>query len=187
MERYIQIDFGSELTLGERYVDYIVHYKCSVTKPMLLPHFAENEILITKISCGQTDSLALDGYGNVYVWGASKFGACGWRYTNGLKQVSVPGLVKGLNGYVIIDIKASMNHSFAKSDRGLCWVWGENHYGQLNLKRKDEKEICNNICEPFMISDRIKMENKNEKFVIEDVYFGYGVMYVVGTKKKLNK
>jgi len=87
---------------------------------------------ITQISAGAWHSLALDDQGNVFAWGGNSLGQLG----NGTNiDSNIPIAIDLSNvlasGETITSIAASRTASFALSNRGNLYAWGDNSSGQL--------------------------------------------------------
>ena len=152
-------------------------------EPQKIPYFVTNKLFITMICSGNAHSLALDKNGMMYAWGNNNVGQCGitQKKKKGSGYLKEPMLIEKLKKYKIIDIKANGDCSYAKSDENSHWVWGENKYGQLTLKRMNEQDDTKFVKEPYLISTTFhKMTGKTA--VIKDVYFGHDILYIIGSK-----
>ena len=99
-------------------------------------------IRIVQISCGTTHMGALDGNGNVYLWGSEQYGKLG---NGGSKDIQrLPVLIPGINN--IKQIICSTNSTLLLSDTGKVYTCGRNEFGQLGLGSKE------NIYEPTEIT-----------------------------------
>lgn len=84
---------------------------------------------VIAIAAGNAHSLALTADGNVYAWGHTAFGQCGFYDINGPYGLSSPTLVSGVSN--VVAIAAGQGHSLALEADGSVWGWGRNDYGQL--------------------------------------------------------
>jgi hypothetical protein len=89
---------------------------------------------IVAISAGEAHSMALDMYGNVWIWGDNDFGQLG---TGTNDPCTTPVRVVGRNGagYLenIVAIAAGYWHSIAVDSDGTVWTWGRHDEGRLGL------------------------------------------------------
>ncbi|XP_018392774.1 PREDICTED: RCC1 and BTB domain-containing protein 1-like [Cyphomyrmex costatus] len=92
-------------------------------------------IVIVKVACGDTHTLALTDEGNLYAWGENESGQLG---NNCLKHSNEPVLVAHKMGKVF-DIAALYERSSAMDKRGRVYVWGRCH----------EQKIMTPIVTPF--------------------------------------
>lgn len=81
-----------------------------------------NNVLVQKISCGFAHSLVLATDGIVYGFGYDQFGQIGCDIK--LNQ-NIPIKVKSKTKFIEIATDFLSNISVAKSEKGLCYVWGE--------------------------------------------------------------
>jgi len=81
---------------------------------------------VTAVAAGYSHSLALQGNGTVWSWGANGSGQLG----NGSTTASAtPVPVSGLAG--VIALAGGSTHTLALKDDGTVWSWGANGSGQL--------------------------------------------------------
>ncbi|XP_043284859.1 RCC1 and BTB domain-containing protein 1-like isoform X3 [Venturia canescens] len=107
---------------------------------------------VVNIACGQSSSMAVTNYGEVYGWGNDSVGQLGTsKYVN---QPN-PHKVGGLSGIVIEKVVCGYSHTLALSDEGELFVWGGNAYGQLGLGTKVNScvPVKLNVPEMGRISD----------------------------------
>lgn len=81
---------------------------------------------IVSIACGESHVLALDYEKTVWTWGFNKFGQLGH---GDLVDRSVPTLIQTLK--TIVKIAAAYNFSYAVSENGRVYAWGDNKNFQL--------------------------------------------------------
>ena len=151
--------------------------------PTLITYFVKQNIKITKICCGDEHSLGLTDKGKVYSWGNNYSLQCGHaRNNNGDNDdyvefdsyeyeltVSVPRIIKELDRYFIIDIKACKHNSYAKSINNRHFMWGTNGSGQCIASK-------NNVCPPRVLNNTFRGTTGKE---IRDVYLGHRRTYIV--------
>lgn len=91
---------------------------------------SDNEVIIDKIAAGRSHSVALDGAGQVYCWGACQYGQSGLinRRRGG---VAPPKHVEALSKVKIVDISAGDAHTLALTGGGRVFGWGGGFDGQL--------------------------------------------------------
>ena len=98
------------------------------TKVTLVPPAARG-IRFSQVSAGDDHSLALGSDGNVYSWGANKYGQLGdGTTTDRLTPVQIPKPT-GVNRFT--QVSAGKAFSLALDDQGHVWAWGLNSSGQL--------------------------------------------------------
>lgn len=98
------------------------------TKVTLFPPAARG-IRFSQVSAGDDHSLALGSDGNVYSWGANKYGQLGdGTTTDRLTPVQIPKPT-GVNRFT--QVSAGKAFSLALDDQGHVWAWGLNSSGQL--------------------------------------------------------
>ena len=83
---------------------------------------------VTRITCGQTSSMAVLENGEVYGWGYNGNGQLGLG--NNINQLN-PQRVTGLQGVVVTSVVCGYAHTLAVTDEGSLYAWGANSYGQL--------------------------------------------------------
>ena len=83
---------------------------------------------MTRITCGQTSSMAVLENGEVYGWGYNGNGQLGLG--NNINQLN-PQRVTGLQGVVVTSVVCGYAHTLAVTDEGSLYAWGANSYGQL--------------------------------------------------------
>ncbi|MCT6810968.1 MAG: InlB B-repeat-containing protein, partial [Bifidobacterium sp.] len=98
------------------------------TKVTLVPPAARG-IRFSQVSAGDDHSLALGSDGNIYAWGANKYGQLGdGTTTDRLTPVQIPKPT-GVNRF--IQVSAGKAFSVALDGQGHVWAWGLNSSGQL--------------------------------------------------------
>ena len=88
---------------------------------------------VTRITCGQTSSMAVLENGEVYGWGYNGNGQLGLG--NNINQLN-PQRVTGLQGVVVTMVVCGYAHTLAVSDEGALYAWGANSYGQLGTGQR---------------------------------------------------
>eukprot|EP01132_Coremiostelium_polycephalum_P010329 gene10329-12681_t len=86
---------------------------------------------IKSIACGDEHTLALDEFGQLYVWGNEQRGRLGLG--NGIKAF-VPTLLKFPQDEVITKISCGSDFSMALTSEGDVYSWGNGFYGKLGYK-----------------------------------------------------
>ena len=90
---------------------------------------AARGIRFSQVSAGDDHSLALGSDGNIYAWGANKYGQLGdGTKTDRLTPVQIPKPT-GVNRF--IQVSAGKAFSVALDGQGHIWAWGLNSSGQL--------------------------------------------------------
>jgi len=85
---------------------------------------------IIRLAAGSNHNLALDSEGQVWAWGSSAYGQLGLGNTiRQTKPVKVAASLLG--GSRIVGIACSSFSSFAVSESGVVWAWGNNERGAL--------------------------------------------------------
>ena len=100
----------------------------------MISYFAKNGIRIKQICAGSQHCLALSEGNNVYQWG------CCWTECDQQSSLHKPTLVEYLKDFVIVEIKACGSRSYARSECGQHFLWGDNSDQQCTLRR-DENYI----------------------------------------------
>eukprot|EP01113_Clastostelium_recurvatum_P015278 TRINITY_DN1847_c0_g1_i2.p1 TRINITY_DN1847_c0_g1~~TRINITY_DN1847_c0_g1_i2.p1 ORF type:complete len:799 (-),score=177.11 TRINITY_DN1847_c0_g1_i2:50-2446(-) len=84
---------------------------------------------ITKVSCGESHSLAITEWGDVYSWGRGREGQLG----QGDRQNSnTPALIKALAHERVIQAQCGSYHSIALTDTGKVYIWGKINRVDIN-------------------------------------------------------
>ena len=103
----------------------------------------------TKISTGDTHTMAIDGKGNLWTWGNNDKGQLGYATTDATssnpqrviitKEITTEYYDESSNlvqeqeivERKFIQVSAGGSHSMAIDEDGNLWVWGDNTYGQI--------------------------------------------------------
>ena len=93
----------------------------------LIPEKINSLNYIKDIKANQNNVIALDKYGNVFVWGEGRNGSNGNGTINDLKT---PQKIVGLNNIVAISGCNDGDHFLALDSSHNCFAWGFNGYGQ---------------------------------------------------------
>ena len=107
-----------------------------VYKPVLIPDF--NDINIKQISCGSGHTLVLTSEGMVYGWGNNSVGQIGCGKELG-ENISV--IVKLESLPKIETIHCSFSKSFALTNNGMVYSWGNNEWCDLGHELKQNKYV----------------------------------------------
>jgi len=81
---------------------------------------------VRAVAAGRLHSLAVDGNGCLWAWGANESGQLGDGTTS---DRSHPARVKGLSG--VVAAAGGAAHTTALRKNGTVWTWGANEHGQL--------------------------------------------------------
>lgn len=87
---------------------------------------------IVAMSAGQLHGAFLTAAGEVYTWGDNNFGKLGLGTTANYELI-VPAKVTALDGVIIRSITMGNGASYAISDDGVLYSWGQNSNGQLGI------------------------------------------------------
>lgn len=93
------------------------------------PVVVDGVVDIRQLSSGAAHTVALDGRGRLWVWGANASGQLGQgdlREQARPKQVRLPELIKAM--------AAGATHTLALDAKGQLWGWGSNHKKQLSAQ-----------------------------------------------------
>ena len=93
---------------------------------------------MTRITCGQTSSMAVLENGEVYGWGYNGNGQLGLG--NNINQLN-PQRVTGLQGVVVTSVVCGYAHTLAVTDEGSLYAWGANSYGQLGTGQESSRNL----------------------------------------------
>ena len=123
---------GQVYTLGDGSLGQLGHGAAvSCAEPRLLSQLASK--VVAQVVCGQSHSMALTDYGDVFSWGRGFEGQLGL----GAQEVTLcPKYVHTFAGTPIAQLAAGGNHSAALSGAGLVYCWGEALSGQVGTGRK---------------------------------------------------
>jgi alpha-tubulin suppressor-like RCC1 family protein len=99
------------------------------TNDKLEPVQVEGIRNIVAIAAGTNHNLALKDDGTVWSWGYNNMGQIGVQTED--QVVAVPLQIPNLPN--IVAVSAGRQTSFALSEDGILWVWGENDFGQLGI------------------------------------------------------
>lgn len=95
--------------------------------------------VIVDIAVGIGHVVAVSNSGAVYAWGRNRDGEVGQGNTDD-NEILTPTRVAALDGAFVVSVGAGNYHSFAITDSGALWGWGENDFGQLGIGTIDTTE-----------------------------------------------
>ncbi len=123
---------GQVYTLGDGSLGQLGHgAAASCAEPKLLAQLSSK--VVAQVVCGQSHSLALTEFGDVYSWGRGFEGQLGLD----VQEVALcPKYVYAFHGTPIAQLAAGGNHSAALSGVGKVYCWGEALSGQVGTGRK---------------------------------------------------
>lgn len=93
--------------------------------------------IVTQVSCGQSHSLALTNWGQLFSWGSNTIGQLG--HDSDFNSYTTPRMIKTIATKHVIQIASGQYHSLALTNSGELFSWGANMYGQLGLGTTTEK------------------------------------------------
>ena len=145
-------------------------YDIVQTKPKMVEYFTRNFISIIKVCSNETMQMALDQNGRIWEWKSATDSEEIW-----------PVMIDALSEYQIVDIKCQRGSIFyAKSKDNEHWLWGNNLYGQCELKQNSRPKSANLYKnDPVLISD---VFYKKTKCVIDHVYLTNTNVFIIGRK-----
>jgi len=92
--------------------------------PKEITYFTNNNIQITKVSCGQYFTIALSSTGNLYSWGINSPGVLG---DNSVTNRNSPvAITTNISGKVFTKISTGTQHVLAITNTGELYSWGDN-------------------------------------------------------------
>ena len=97
-----------------------------------------NNERISFITCGQFHTMCLTQNNLCYVWGGNDYGQLGLGDTN---NRSIPTLFSLPNNERIYFITCGTFYTICLTQNNLCYVWGNNCFGQLGLGDKNNRSI----------------------------------------------
>ena len=104
--------------------------------PTLINHTNIINKTIVTIACNGYHTVALDNMGNLYAWGANRYGQLGIVTNSGTTNANpTPTLINHSNiaNKIIVSIACGNNHTIALDNKGKLYAWGYNKYGQLGI------------------------------------------------------
>ena len=107
-----------------------------------------------------TDShtLVVTDTGHVYAWGLNDHGQIGNDTVSDKSEpVATPvDVTEGLGGANIVGVYASSNGSFALTDAGQLYAWGQNDYGNLGFGERIKHGLLLPDLDDFLIPDYVE-------------------------------
>ena len=99
-----------------------------------------------KISLGEKHAIALDDNGKLYSWGNNTQGQLGiGDVTNQTEFIGQPTLISSVSNTLFVDVSASAEVSFAITDQGEMYSWGDNDLGTLGVGDNTDKDKPTNV------------------------------------------
>eukprot|EP00743_Colponemidia_sp_Colp-15_P008518 GILK01009266.1.p1 GENE.GILK01009266.1~~GILK01009266.1.p1 ORF type:complete len:1848 (+),score=387.67 GILK01009266.1:103-5646(+) len=122
-------DFKAQLGI----TNHKSHFEC---EPLMVEKIS-CKLSILSVACGGSHSLALTDEGVVWAWGDGRLGQVGCVSDKALGTIIVtqPEMIESLKAQniKIQEIAAGANHSMARDEDGVVYVWGWNKHGQLGI------------------------------------------------------
>jgi len=141
--------------------------------------------LVTGTYCSRADNthtIALDEYGEVWIWGNNNYGQGGIKIgTGGNESLNTGARVNNtanitspynlnrdlyFGGLRIIDIAAGYESSYVMTEDGRLWAWGRNNYGQLGYPTNSGFESSDRSYEPKMVPINFSSYGGVQKFIV---------------------
>lgn len=99
-----------------------------------------------KISLGEKHAIALDDNGKLFSWGKNTQGQLGiGDVTNETEFIGQPTLISSVSNTLFVDVSASAEVSFAITDQGKMYSWGDNDLGTLGVGDNTDKDKPTNV------------------------------------------
>ncbi|XP_076284957.1 E3 ubiquitin-protein ligase HERC2 isoform X1 [Lasioglossum baleicum] len=97
-------------------------------EPKLIEALVDKNIAF--VACGSTYSAALSSNGELYTWGRGNYGRLGHGNS---EDVTVPTLVTGMNGHMVVHVACGSGDSqtLCVTASGIVFSWGDGDYGKL--------------------------------------------------------
>eukprot|EP01084_Bolivina_argentea_P028437 52848_1 len=130
-----------------------------IYKPMPIPYFVHNKIVIKQVCCGANHQLAVDDVKHMYSWGGNKFGQCGHGMVS--QCINTPKLVEFCLQSKLNHIDCGSFHSYCGTDNGNHYLFGSNYDNEcLNFNDSVtfvKKPLCvNDIVANYCNGKKIK-------------------------------
>ena len=164
-----------QLGLGDRSNNDGQH-SCDRDKPERIEYFVVHTIKIMEICVGCSHSMAINDLYNVYVWGNNHRDQCGVGREE--SAILEPLMVETLKDYKIIEIKASGENSYARSEDDRHWLWGNDDFNQCSLGIRKNSNGWKSKKYPYYINDEFYAKTKMK---IDTVYLGCYSTYIVAS------
>eukprot|EP01084_Bolivina_argentea_P146327 256253_1 len=144
--------------------------------PTQISYFIDNEIIIAKISCGESHNLALDKDGLVWSWGNNRNAQCGIDDGYSILTPTKIDLNFTHNGKGR-NIKCGGKHSYVGTKLQKHFLFGNNNNNQCTLAPYSSSESM--IFKPFCINNIFAKLSKYKW--IKDIGLGCNSTYIIGT------
>ena len=170
--------------------------KCNVVPYPVPVHGlpAPNAVAYRKLSLGKLHSVALTNTGDVYSWGGTGLGRCGFSAQKAIgKQhgISLPRKVEGLlKNEFVCDIATGDKHTLALTESGKIYSWGCGEDGQLghgiSIKKVDYPRIIEDfefaklVVSPSSIHGNPSAESKENSSDIPSSLLRVESIYAAG-------
>lgn len=126
-----------------------------------------------KLALGKLHSVALTSNGDVYSWGSTTLGKCGFPSSRGIGKQNLITLPKKIEGALannfVQDIACGDKHTLALTENGKVYSWGCGEDGQLghgvSVKKIDHPKHIIDI-------DFSKTDSHGSKARVESIYAG---------------
>ena len=149
-----------------------------------------------KISLGEKHSIALDDNGKLYSWGKNTQGQLGiGDVTNNTQSIGQPTLISSVSNTLFVDVSASAEVSFAITDQGEMYSWGDNDLGTLGVGDNTDKDKPTNVINNsnvtweknlggYRFQVAIGKNNNNQKVPFGWGYQKFGELGLLGKVKQ---
>jgi hypothetical protein len=107
---------------------------------------------LVDFACGSAHHLALTVDGKVYAWGGNRNSQLGLPYSG---EVREPRVLEIPTSEKIISVYAHGSASYALTERGRLWVWGDNSSSQCGFNSESRSPVTEPTLFPGLDSDPI--------------------------------
>ena len=148
--------------------------------PKILSNLKDKNIYITKVVCGDFHTIFLSTSGEIYSCGDFSCGQLGLGNLSNIILINEPKKIEGiLQNKNICFIASGSNHVIVIDNDNNCYGWGDNSFGQLEVKSKNK-----NIKLPKLL-DFVKKDNIEISKVVcrynQTVFFSNnGLLFFLG-------